>query len=140
MPIEKLIIDQDVADWREVASLRQRLDVPTEFVNNVSDVYKQVSSADDPVQKGKQILLITTNKGRFIKRCPGTRNYNCCGYMILDIGTFCNMDCSYCILQSYFHPPVLQYFINHREMHAELDEAFRIKKQSDLEPENLPTA
>jgi len=128
LPIEKLIIDQDVADWREVASLSKRLDVPTEFVDNVSDVYKHVSSADDPVQKGKQILLITTNKGRFIKRCPGTRNYNCCGYMILHIGTFCNMDCSYCILQSYFHPPVLQYFVNHRDMHAELDEAFRIKK------------
>ncbi|MCK7514504.1 MAG: hypothetical protein MZV70_67825 [Desulfobacterales bacterium] len=23
------------------------------------------------------------------------------------------MDCAYCILQSYFHPPVLQYFVNH---------------------------
>jgi spore photoproduct lyase len=34
------------------------------------------------------------------------------------------MDCSYCILQAYFHPPVLQYFVNHQEMLAELDGLF----------------
>ena len=34
------------------------------------------------------------------------------------------MDCSYCILQAYFHPPVLQYFVNHPDMARELDRAF----------------
>jgi len=31
------------------------------------------------------------------------------------------MDCSYCILQTYFNPPVLQYFMNHEDLFHELD-------------------
>jgi spore photoproduct lyase len=34
------------------------------------------------------------------------------------------MDCSYCILQAYFHPPLLQYFVNHDELLVELDRLF----------------
>jgi spore photoproduct lyase len=79
-----------------------------------------VRQASDPIQKGKQVLYLTQNQGAFIKDCPGTKNYTCCGYNILHIGTFCNMDCSYCILQSYFHPPVLQFFVNHEDLFAEL--------------------
>ena len=33
------------------------------------------------------------------------------------------MDCSYCILQVYFHPPILQYFVNHEDLMSELDQA-----------------
>jgi len=38
------------------------------------------------------------------------------------------MDCSYCILQSYFHPPMLQFFVNHQEMNQSLDRLFSQKK------------
>ena len=38
------------------------------------------------------------------------------------------MDCSYCILQSYFHPPVLQYFVNHEDLTAQLRHLFSGKK------------
>jgi spore photoproduct lyase len=34
------------------------------------------------------------------------------------------MDCSYCILQAYFHPPVLQYFATTRNLVPELSHAF----------------
>jgi spore photoproduct lyase len=37
------------------------------------------------------------------------------------------MDCAYCILQSYFHPPILQYFANHDKMMNELDSIFNSK-------------
>jgi spore photoproduct lyase len=33
------------------------------------------------------------------------------------------MDCAYCILQTYFHPPILQYFVNHDQLLADLDQA-----------------
>ena len=87
-------------------------------------MYKNISASIDPVQAGKETLLLTRNKGTFLKKCPGTRFYTCCDYEILHIGTFCNMDCSYCILQSYFHPPVLQYFVNHNDLLRSLDERF----------------
>jgi len=120
----KLYIDQQVAHLPQVTSIRSRLTIPVEIVEDVQAVYKLVSSADDPLQKGKNILLLTRNKGAFIKNCPGTRAYTCCGYKILHIGTYCTMDCSYCILQSYFHPPLLQCYVNYDDLMAELDRLF----------------
>jgi spore photoproduct lyase len=38
------------------------------------------------------------------------------------------MDCSYCILQSYFNPPVLQYFVNQEKMMLELEGMFTRKQ------------
>jgi len=124
LPLLKLYIDQQVAHLPQVVSIRSRIDVPAVVVQNVQEIFKSVSSSDDPVQKGKSVLLLTRNKGAFVKKCPGTRAYTCCGYQILHIGTFCTMDCSYCILQTYFHPPVLQYFVNHDNLFLELDNLF----------------
>jgi len=93
-------------------------------VHNSKEVYKSILSSGNPIQKGKTILFLTRNKGAFIKPCPGTRSYTCCGYQILHMGTFCSMDCSYCILQTYFHPPLLQYFVNQDELLVELDRLF----------------
>lgn len=120
----KLYVDQQVAHLPQVTAIRSRLKVPVEIIENVQTIYSLISSAADPIQKGKTLLLLTSNHGVFIKNCPGTRVYTCCGYKILNIGTFCTMDCSYCILQSYFHPPVLQYFVNYDDLLAELDRLF----------------
>lgn len=125
--VSKLYIDQHVAHLSQVISIRSRLDVPTVIVQNSQKVFESISSANDPVWKAKKILFLTRNKGAFIKKCPGTRAYTCCDYKILHIGTFCTMDCTYCILQSYFHPPVLQYFVNHDDLLAELDRLFTKK-------------
>jgi spore photoproduct lyase len=123
----KLYIDQGVADSPEVVSIKSRLNLPSETVQDARELFELILSADDPVKKGKEILFLTKNKGAFIRPCPGTSHYTCCGYKILHIGTFCAMDCSYCILQSYFHPPVLQYFVNHDDLLSELDILFQKK-------------
>lgn len=124
MSISKLYIDHQAADLPEAVSIKSRLNLPSVTVHDAREVFEYVSSSDDPVQKGKETLLLTLNKGAFIRKCPGTTNYTCCDYQILHIGTFCTMDCAYCILQAYFHPPVLQYFVNHRDLLAELDQFF----------------
>jgi spore photoproduct lyase len=128
MPIKKLFIDKQVSESYETARIKSRLNIGAEIVSHARVVFDYVRSANDPVLCGKETLYLTANKGKFIKKCPGTRFYNCCGYNILHIGTFCTMDCSYCILQSYFHPPVLQYFVNRQDMFSELDKFFRVNK------------
>jgi spore photoproduct lyase len=128
MSIQKLYIDQQVKDSVEVNAIVRRLDLPYEIVSDAQMVYDRMSAAPDPIQKAKSVLLLTSNKGAFIRKCPGTRSYACCGYEILHIGTFCHMDCTYCILQSYFHPPVLQYFVNHNDLFTELDGIFTDNK------------
>jgi spore photoproduct lyase len=70
---------------------------------------------------GKRHLLLCRNKGRFFKPCPGTREYQCCGYHVLNIGMNCPMDCVYCILQAYLNTPWLSFFVNIEDMFAELD-------------------
>ncbi len=124
MSISKLYIDSAVADFPMVDIIRSRLGAAVEIVKDAKTVYESVAMVDDPVQKGKQVLYLTRNKGAFLKDCPGTRFYTCCGYKILHVGTFCNMDCSYCILQAYFHPPVLQFFVNYDDLFRELDKIF----------------
>ncbi|MDM8524277.1 DNA photolyase [Desulfococcaceae bacterium HSG8] len=120
--------DQQVADTPEAKAVCSRLKVPPVTVQGGEGIFKAVSAANDPVRKGKTVLFLTRNRGAFIRKCPGTRDYTCCGYKILHIGTFCVMDCAYCILQSYFHPPVLQYFVNQHKMIAELDSLFSEKQ------------
>ncbi len=124
MNISTLYVHRDVSDSPLVETFRGRLDLPARVVENPEEVYQRVSAAEDPVLEGKKVLFLTRNKGAFVRDCPGTRSYTCCGYKILHIGTFCTMDCAYCILQAYFHPPVLQFFINWGDLEKELDDLF----------------
>ena len=128
MAIQKLYVDRMIVDSPLVVAISQRLNLPSEIVSDPKEVYEMVSASDDPVQKGKTVLFLTYNRGTFIKNCPGTRSYTCCGYQILHIGTYCHMDCTYCILQSYFHPPVLQFFVNHDDLFKELKSIFAENK------------
>jgi spore photoproduct lyase len=128
MTPSKLFIHREVAESPLALKIQNHFShIPFEVIDDIRAVYESVTAIgkeSDYIQRGKEVLFLTENKGAFIKPCPGTREYTCCGYKILHIGTFCIMDCSYCILQAYFHPPVLQYFINHDELLKELDSLF----------------
>jgi spore photoproduct lyase len=80
---------------------------------------------------GKRHLLLCRNRGIFFKPCPGTREYRCCGYQVLNIGMNCPMDCVYCILQAYLNNPWLSFFVNIDDLFTELDQAL------DAEPERF---
>lgn len=54
-------------------------------------------------------LIIAKQRGRFLKRCPGTPVYNCCRYFILNLGIGCDYDCSYCYLHYYMNSPWVIY-------------------------------
>ena len=81
------------------------------------------SRGADVLAPGKQRLVLARNRGRFFKPCPGTREYRCCDYQVLNVGSGCPMDCVYCILQAYLNYPCLRFHVNIDQMFAELDEA-----------------
>ncbi|WP_457552130.1 spore photoproduct lyase family protein [Desulfobacula sp.] len=110
MKIDTLFIDQAIQKDFEIEYVISRINANPQRIENAKIVYDFINEADDPILKAKKTLYITKNKGAVVKECPGTSYYTCCDYTILHTGTFCTMDCSYCILQAYFHPPVLQYF------------------------------
>lgn len=124
----RIFLDSRISDHPDAVSIIQNQNINPTIVKNHQDVFNYIKHSDDPFRKAKEVLFLTWNKGPFIKKCPGTRSYICCGYKILNIGTYCTMDCAYCILQSYFHPPVLQYFINQERMIKELHILFKQSK------------
>ncbi len=128
MKIDRLFMDEQVIECDETDYLVSKLSLSPERVTGSHEVFKYINSAPDPVLCGKKTLYITKNNGAVIKECPGTTNYTCCDYTILHTGTFCNMDCSYCILQAYFHPPVLQYYVGFDLIQASLQKRFENKK------------
>ncbi len=125
LAIEKIYIEKDARAYELTEKICRQINAPAQVVDRLDIVFSEVLSALDPVQKGKSILCLTKNKGPFLKKCPGTSTYTCCGYKILHIGTFCFMDCSYCILQTYFHPPLMQFFVNHETLEKELADLFK---------------
>ncbi len=81
---------------------------------------------------GKQALFLCSNKGRFFKPCPATREYHCCDYNVLNIGMNCPMDCVYCILQAYLNNPWLSFFVNLEDLFSELDQVLAAKDRGLL--------
>jgi spore photoproduct lyase len=130
MDLSKIFVLDEIAHMPLVQNISgQYKHIPVELVPDSQKVFEYVTSAKDPIALGKKILFLTRNQGAFIRKCPGTREYICCGYQIIHIGTFCTMDCAYCILQSYFHPPVLQLFVNTDDLFSDLHQIIASKSQ-----------
>lgn len=128
MKIDSIFIDNTIPLNFEIEYLISKLKKEPHPVENSKPVYEFINAAKDPISRAKKTLYITTNKGAVIKECPGTVHYTCCDYTILHTGTFCTMDCAYCILQAYFHPPVLQYFAGIDTLFGHLTEKFTQNK------------
>ena len=124
--IKKVLVEKGASGHALTEHILQQL--PDTRVEQIAGA--QPDNTDETVM-GKGTLQLMTYKGEFLKPCPGTRNYICCGYQILNFATNCPLDCSYCILQSYFNQPNLRVFVNLRE---NLDQVLRT---IDSHPESI---
>lgn len=82
--------------------------------------------------RAKRTLVLTRFQGRFFKPCPcrstrGETLHVCCDYRILNFGTGCSMDCSYCYLQSYLDVPCLVVYANVGDLLVELEQGLGFK-------------
>ena len=121
MTFHRLFIDQHALDHPVAKRVAHDLGLEPQRIDDPVRLFTDLKSSEDPWYAGKLDLLLTRQKGPFFKKCPGTKEYLCCDYNILHIGSYCTMDCAYCILQAYFHPPMLQFFINHEDLFTELE-------------------
>ena len=99
-------------------------DIPVEIIADDNNRMDDFGVYPKSLTAGKRHLLLSRNRGRFFKPCPGTREYICCDYQVLNIGMNCPMDCVYCILQAYLNNPYLSFFVNIEDLINELTEAF----------------
>lgn len=114
---EKIYVDRAVA----------ALDSTESIIGSAPDA--EVEIVDDPPRlrepdKAGPGLYLTRQRGKFFKRCPGTRNYVCCLYNFLNVATGCPYRCSYCILKAYLDSPVITVFVNLDDLVAEISELF----------------
>ena len=99
--------------------------VPVEYLEDKEDLTSQVTALKDPLGEGKKRLWIATQKGTFLKKCPGcSEKMVHCNYYILNLGSNCHMECTYCFLQHYINNPLMVLYANIEDMMAEVDEIF----------------
>lgn len=60
----------------------------------------------------EQGIWLRKHRGRFLKPCPGTKNYLCCGYLVLNLILGCPYGCQYCILKDYLKTDKIQLMVN----------------------------
>lgn len=119
--ITSLHVSEDCMDLPYTREIISRTNLPVNVLKErelppVEGIYPE------NLTSGKHHLLLCRNRGKFYKPCPGTREYRCCDYQVLNIGMNCPMDCVYCILQAYLNNPYHTFFVNTEDMFAELDQ------------------
>lgn len=112
--IQHVYIANDVRN-EEVSWRAQKLFASSQitFVDNDSHVDENGSLTATQFNQSKKELYITQHKGHFFKRCPGSKpGLTCCNYFVLNLGQQCNMNCSYCYLQSFINSSVMKLYAN----------------------------
>ena len=96
--------------------------IPLEFIPDSRELIADVQISRDPVGSGKKLLLVTHQKGEYVKPCPCTPRYIGCNYFIINTELNCPLDCSYCILQLYLDNPLITVHTNEVELFRQLDD------------------
>jgi len=86
----------------------------SQFISDYSTRFQHAGADEKP-------LVLAFQKSDFLRWCPGTQNYICCGYRILNLVNNCEINCSYCILQGYLNSPFIIVYVNIEDMFGELD-------------------
>ena len=126
--LKKIYIERSSADSPYAAEIIGRANLPVTIVEQ--SAYPELVDGVYPenLSEGKTVLLLSEYRGKFLKKCPSTREYQCCDYRVINTGTGCPMDCTYCILQAYLNNPYQNFFINVTDLFRELDEETTAQK------------
>ena len=95
--------------------------VPTEVLEDTTSLLENMRISRDVIEQGKKVLLLTSQRGEFIKPCPCTPGYIGCNYYIINLDLNCPLDCSYCILQHYLSNPLITVNVNLEDLWSQLD-------------------
>jgi len=120
-PVDEIWIEEEAREEPVTLEILRRLPRARILIGREMKEAKALLDLDpDPIAGGKKILRLLKHKGAFLKPCPGTSQYICCGLQILSTGQGCPMDCRYCALQAYFNRPTLEIFVNMDDLLDEL--------------------
>ena len=112
--IRKIVIDPEFKNAELPHRIAEKLSLEPEFMTK-DDLLDEIrrNPGVDLFKTAKKVLFFTENKGRFLKKCPGSKGVVCCNYYTINSVTGCPYDCSYCILQHYIgNNPFITVFLN----------------------------
>jgi spore photoproduct lyase len=109
--------------------IRERLKEYENDFDNVNPEFRELRSESDlprveSLLEGKQRWFLTSQKGHWFKKCPGTSEFVCCTYFVLNLGEGCPFDCTYCYLQGYLNQPLIKLYGNMGDCLEELSQLF----------------
>jgi spore photoproduct lyase len=119
--IRRILVEKEARDYPMARRILARLPgVPVEVIEDRRVLQAPEHERADWLTSAKSTLLLAVQQGPFRRPCPGTRDYICCGYQVLQITVNCPMDCTYCVLQGYINVPAITLFVNVEDLLAEL--------------------
>ena len=120
--IRRILLEQEARDYPMTRRILARLPgVPVEVIQDREALNTSGRDRAAWLSHAKTTLLLAVQKGPFWRSCPGTRDYICCGYQVLQVGLNCPMDCTYCVLQGYVNVPAITVFVNVEDLLEELE-------------------
>lgn len=123
--IDQIYVEESCLDLPYTQEIINRADLPYSIVPNREKPNDFDRNFKENLTAGKRQLFLCENRGQFFKPCPGTREYQCCDYQVLNTGMNCPIDCVYCILQAYLNSPWLTFYVNTGKLFQELDKTLK---------------
>lgn len=123
---DRIFVHESAVSSPVACRVREKLpNIPIEVVKDTPLVDRRAPLSANEFNESKRLLYIAPFKGAFFKRCPGSRpGLLCCNYFVLNLGQQCDMNCSYCYLQSFINSPVMTIYSNIDQAIAELRELY----------------
>lgn len=119
---DKVYIEES-AQYSETAKRACQIFKPNQIQIIPENFFPKGKLSSVQFTQSKKTLLLKEFKGSFLKRCPGAKpKLMCCNYFVLNLGQNCEMDCSYCYLQSFINFPAVVIYTNIEKALQELKE------------------
>jgi spore photoproduct lyase len=119
---QRIYIEEESLDSPLTRKILEKSDrIPKEIIRNPQEIIQELHDSKDWIGEGKKYLLLTKQRGNFVKPCPCTLRYIGCNYFIINLVFNCPLDCTYCILQDYLSHPLITVFVNLEDLWRELD-------------------
>ncbi len=99
-PIKRILLEKEAVGYAMTRRILARLPgVPVDVIPDREALRASGRNRAAWLPESKTTLLLAVQRGPFWRPCPGTKDYVCCGYQVLQVTLNCPMDCAYCVLQ-----------------------------------------
>ncbi len=122
--IDRIVISPEIRSNPLAASVSEKLGIKPEYLTK-EELIEETKNLEfkESFKNSKKTLFFTENKGKMLKKCPGSKGVLCCNYFTINSVSGCPFDCSYCILQHYIqNNPFISIFVNRDSVIDELSE------------------